>query len=118
MIGERVTFVEVTPRAEQKEKRNPPRPRGPEEEGETVDEREHAGDKGVIAVEDDVRAGEGGDGHRPHVDPVRRREFVRVNLEEHETMDDERDDQNVEHAAEQVEAKHGEKEGLLPRADA
>lgn len=104
MIGQRETFVDVTPCAKDEQEWNPPRSRCPEEEGEAFDEWIYIGKEGGVAFEEDVRTRKGGDGDRAHVDPVRRREFLRVNLEEHETIKDERNDQDVEHAAKQVKA--------------
>ncbi len=46
------------------------------------------------------------------------RQFLRIQFEEHEAIKNERDDEDVEHTAEQVETQHGEKKCFFPNAEA
>ena len=118
MIGQWIAFVDVPPRAEDEQERNPPCSRCPEEEGETFDVGNQIGEEGRVAFEEYVCACKSGDGDRTHVNPIGRREFLRINFEEHETIKDERDNQDIEHAAEHVEAQHGKKKSVFPRTEA
>src|SRR5581483_11533304 len=56
-------------------------------------------------VQDQARAGQGGDRQRAAVDPEQRRPGRRGELQEDQAMEDRGDDEQVLHAAEQVEAE-------------
>ena len=62
----------------------------------------------ALIDQNEPRAREGGDCQGAHVDPVRRRQARRRHAQERPTVEDERDDQHVQHAAEQEAAQRGE----------
>ena len=92
----------MAPDAENDQHRNPPGAGGPVEHREPLHER-HDGmeERCILGVDDQQRSGQRRDRHRPHVDPVGRRQITRREPEKRVTVEDQRHHPDVEHAAPQ-----------------
>ena len=90
----------MPPDAEDQQHRNPPGARRPVEDGEPLEEGcDGIQEPGVGGIADQQRARQRRDRHRPHVDPVGRREVTGREPEEGVTVEDQRHHPDVKHPA-------------------
>src|SRR5687767_6610403 len=114
IVTKRKPLVNMPPKAEDEEQRNPPRPCRPEKKRETFQKRQNLAEETPLRRrQNQPRSGQRRNGNRAHIDPVRRRQERRGEINEREAIKDERDEQQVKHTAEQ---KHAEREEQQQRA--
>jgi hypothetical protein len=102
VVAQRKAPVDVAPDRQHQQHRDPPGAGGPEEHREALDEGQQRDQEGRFGrVEDEQRARQGRDRHRPHIDPVGRRQVTRFQREEGVAVKDQRHHPDVEHAAPQ-----------------
>src|SRR5215208_1408754 len=118
VVHERKMLVQVPPDAEYEEQRNPPSARRPEEQSKPFKERRDLAEKAPAGgVNNQPRPRERRNGDRPHVNPVGRRERHGSEVDEREAVKDERDEYQIEHAAQEKHAEREEKQKLADRTE-
>ena len=115
VVLEREPFVDMPPEPEDQEHRNPPGGRGPEEHRESEEKRlKPLEERRQSRVGEEQGAGQRGNGHRSHVDPVRRHQIRRREAEERVAIEDQRYEPDVEHSAGEPEGEADEQQNVRP----